>query len=124
VDVLLSETVDSTGLGENNGIFMTDTGERLLAPGGVFLSQRLDCYAALAHPVAFDDQCAFWERNLRWEFPLDRAPLMDRLRTFPGEPLTHWKQGFSPFARPTACAKGDCLWLDVLMGVSREPTSR
>ena len=38
------------------------------------------------------------------------------LRTFPSDPGTSWKQGFSPFRHPVECSVGDLIWLDVQIG--------
>ena len=80
VDVLLSETLDSMGLGENTAHFMADA-RRLLAPGGVFLPARLDCHVALASPAAYRARMRLWDEVLPGEFGLDYGPVAKTLRT-------------------------------------------
>lgn len=64
VDVLLSETLDSTGFGENTGTYMEDAKERFMKPNGVFLPSKVTCYAALASPRTYLRQLRFWEHGL------------------------------------------------------------
>ena len=64
VDVILSETLDSTGFGENTGTYMEDAKERFLKPDGVFLPSSVKCYAALSSPRTYLRQLRFWEREL------------------------------------------------------------
>jgi len=64
VDVILSETLDSTGFGENTGTYMEDAKARFLKPGGVFLPSGVKCYAALSTPRTYVRQLRFWEREL------------------------------------------------------------
>ena len=64
VDVILSETLDSTGFGENTGTYMEDAKERFLKPDGVFLPSAVKCYAALSSPRTYLRQLRFWEREL------------------------------------------------------------
>ena len=47
VDVLLSETLDSMGIGESTVAFMKDAKERLLKAEGVFIPSHLTCYVAV-----------------------------------------------------------------------------
>ncbi len=60
VDVILSETLDSLGVGENTASYMTDAGARFLKPEGRFLPERLDCYVALAAPEEYGSRERFW----------------------------------------------------------------
>jgi predicted RNA methylase len=64
VDVILSETLDSTGFGENTGTYMEDAKLRFLKPGGVFLPSAVKCYASLSSPRTYLRQLRFWEREL------------------------------------------------------------
>ncbi|MDP6943483.1 MAG: hypothetical protein QF464_04985 [Myxococcota bacterium] len=64
VDVILSETLDSTGFGENTATYMEDAKQRFLKPGGVFLPSHVTCYAALASPRTYLRQLRFWQREL------------------------------------------------------------
>ena len=163
VDVLLSETLDSMGIGENTHRYMADARARLMKPTGVMLAATLDCYAALASPQTYLEEHRFWTEELSsqglrydallphlrgvkhtlaiadnelhsawqcWQkndfakqesasafaslafeitqpgtvhglaLAFDAALCTDvRLRTFPGDPATHWLQGFAPFPR-------------------------
>lgn len=64
VDVILSETLDSIGIGENTARYMADAKTRFLEPGGSFLPERLECFFALAHPSAYAEELAFWEERM------------------------------------------------------------
>jgi type I protein arginine methyltransferase len=64
VDVILSETLDSTGFGENTGTYMEDAKRRFLKPDGIFLPSSVKCYAALSTPRTYMRQLRFWEREL------------------------------------------------------------
>ncbi|MDP6944989.1 MAG: hypothetical protein QF464_12625, partial [Myxococcota bacterium] len=64
VDVLLSETLDSMGIGENTAIYMADARARLMAPDAVFLPAALACHVALASPEAYQTSMAFWTETL------------------------------------------------------------
>ncbi len=79
VDVLLSETLDSMGIGENTSRYMTDAKERLLKPGGVMLPARLDCYAALSTPETYKSECRFWNKDME-DYGLSYAPLLPQIR--------------------------------------------
>jgi hypothetical protein len=79
VEVLLSETLDSMGVGENTATYMADAKTRLLTSDGVFLPGRLDCYAALASPETFEEETAFWSRELAG-YGLDYGPALRQLR--------------------------------------------
>jgi type I protein arginine methyltransferase len=71
VDVVLSETLDSMGVGENTARYMADARERHLKPGGVFLPAKLDCHVALASPRSYRERRGFWEEHLLSEHGLD-----------------------------------------------------
>jgi len=60
VDVLLSETLDSMGIGENTAMYMADARARFMAPDACFLPAALDCSVALASPAAYRDDISFW----------------------------------------------------------------
>ena len=79
VDVVVSETLDSTGLGENTVATMTDAARRFLAPGGVLIPSHLGCSIALAAPAAFDEDQRFWRDTMLTEYGLDYGPLADAL---------------------------------------------
>lgn len=79
VEVLLSETLDSMGTGENTATYMADAKARLLTPNAVFLPSRLDCYAALASPETFAKETAFWSGELSG-YSLDYGPVLNELR--------------------------------------------
>ena len=71
VDVLLSETLDSMGVGENTALYMRDARERHLRPGGVFLPARITCVTALARPRVWEEQRRFWTHTLASSWDLD-----------------------------------------------------
>ena len=73
VDVLLSETLDSMGIGENTAVYMADAKARLMKPDAVFLPAALDCFVALATPEAYTTQKAFWDKTMPAEFDLNYA---------------------------------------------------
>jgi hypothetical protein len=80
VDVLLSETLDSMGFGENTGLYMEDAAYRLLAPGGVFLPSKVSCFAALASPQSYLRQLYFWEEEMRQLVGVDYQAIIPLLR--------------------------------------------
>lgn len=80
VDVVLSETLDAMGLGENTSLFLGDA-RRFLAPGGVFLPSRLECHVALANPAEYRERMAFWSEAMPTKYGLAYGPLQQELRT-------------------------------------------
>ncbi len=187
VDILLSETLDSMGIGENTSRYMSDARERLLKPGGVMLPARLDCYAALSTPEAYQSECRFWTKGME-EYGLSYTPLMEQvrgvkhtiritsddlqskwycwqqndfaaqkgsptlatlalevltagevhglafafdavlsdgvnIRTFPGDPSTHWLQGFAPFPQgPIQVGAGDLVYVELHFSQQDNPS--
>lgn len=73
VDVLLSETLDSMGIGENTAVYMADAKARLMKPDAVFLPAALDCFVALATPETYAREKAFWDETMPAEFALNYA---------------------------------------------------
>lgn len=71
VDVLLSETLDSMGVGENTALYMRDALDRYLKPGGVFLPGKITCVTALARPRVWEEQRRFWTDTLQSAWDLD-----------------------------------------------------
>jgi protein arginine N-methyltransferase 1 len=71
VDVVLSETLDSMGVGENTALYMRDALERFLKPDGLFVPASLDCVAALARPQVWEDERRFWTDRLQSGWDLD-----------------------------------------------------
>jgi hypothetical protein len=71
VDVLLSETLDSMGVGENTAHYMLDAQKRHMQPEGVFVPGRLDCHVSLASPGAYRAERAFWGEHLSQTHGLD-----------------------------------------------------
>ncbi len=64
VDVLLSETLDSMGIGENTAVYMADARARVMTPEGIFLPAALDCHVALASPEGYARERAFWMETM------------------------------------------------------------
>ncbi len=96
VDVILSETLDSMGVGENTAVYMRDARTRFLKPDGAFLPARLNCYVAIANPKAYEDDCRFWNKDLsayglnyRQVNQLARAQRFT-LDVLPEETLSEW----------------------------------
>jgi len=178
VDVILSETLDSAGIGENTVHFMADAKRRFLKADGCFLPEKLDCYVALASPDQHGDQVRQWNEELK-ELGLDFTAVLPTLRhtqqivsvtdeelfsewipwqaidfndpssfqnlagvaaqgrregvitgiamafdatlapgvhirTFPGDPETHWKQGFCAFPMsPVTYRAGDVVYVEL-----------
>ncbi len=67
-DVLLSETLDSMGIGENTAVYMADARARLMKPDACFLPAGLDCHVALASPEAYQQKMAFWTATMPSEY--------------------------------------------------------
>lgn len=74
VDVVLSETLDSLGLGENTVHLLGDA-RRFLAPGGVFIPAALECHVALASPAAYRERARFWGEGLAMDYGLEYGPV-------------------------------------------------
>ena len=87
VDVVLSETLDSMGLGENTAFYMRDAHRRFLHPGGNFLPRELTCWVALASPAGFRRREHFWSDTMKKRYGMDFSPVLHSLRsckqTFP-----------------------------------------
>jgi len=180
VDVILSETLDSTGFGENTGTYMEDAKIRFLRPGGVFLPSAVNCFAALASPRTYLRQLRFWHRELAdlvgvnydevhgllrqhshvldveeedclsgWKpwremdfqdpaslhrttdlvLDVTRAGAVHgvacafdatlspgvKLRNFPWDPPTCWRQGFNPFANAMELELGDSVLVELVL---------
>ncbi len=71
VDVILSETLDSIGIGENTARYMADARERFLKSDGRFLPERLQSFLALAHPQAYLDELDFWNHQMPRQHGID-----------------------------------------------------
>ncbi len=78
VDVVLSETLDAMGLGENTALFLGDA-RRFLTPGGVFLPSCLECHVALASPASYRERMAFWGESLPSMYGLSYGPVQRAL---------------------------------------------
>jgi type I protein arginine methyltransferase len=81
VDVLLSETLDSMGIGENTAVYMADARARLMAPDAVFLPATLDCHVALASPQAYASEMAFWNETMPGAYGFDYARASEEFKT-------------------------------------------
>ncbi len=81
-EVLLSETLDSMGVGENTALFMRDARTRLMTADAVFLPARLDCHAALATPEAYRTRAELWNTTLGERHGLDYRTVGALLRRF------------------------------------------
>ena len=79
VEVLLSETLDSMGVGENTALYMRDALERHLRPDGAFLPSKLDCYVALARPQVWEDERRFWTDKLQTGWDLDYRAMVPKV---------------------------------------------
>lgn len=64
VDVLLSETLDSMGIGENTAVYMADARARLMKADACFLPAALDCHVALASPQSYLKEQTFWAETM------------------------------------------------------------
>jgi protein arginine N-methyltransferase 1 len=82
VDVILTETLDSVGFGENTAVFMLDAVERFLKPGGCAIPQSLQCHVALATPGAFTSQIDFWSNDLMKQYGFDYSYVCTELNRF------------------------------------------
>ncbi len=78
VDVIVSETLDSTGVGENTLRYLKDARERFLRPGGVVIPERMTGLVALADPQSWAAEEQWWTRDLL--SGLDFAPVAPLLR--------------------------------------------
>lgn len=71
VDLVLSETLDHLGIGENTVHFMKDARDRLLKPDGIFLPDRLQCLVSLGSPGEYLEELRFWNESLNEDYGLD-----------------------------------------------------
>ncbi len=78
VDVVLSETLDSMGVGENTVHYMADARQRFLKPGGHMLPLSLECFFALASPASFSRMQSVWTEMSA--YGLDYGPLVRNVR--------------------------------------------
>lgn len=97
VDVVISETLDSSGLGENTVAAMSDAARRFLVPGGRLVPSHLGCAIALAAPAAFDERIRFWRETMFDEYGLDYSALGQgisvvdhNLDVAPDEVMSQW----------------------------------
>jgi len=80
-DVLLSETLDSMGIGENTAVYMADARARLMKPDACFLPAGLDCHIALASPAVYQQKMAFWTANMPSEYGMRYERAAQHYRT-------------------------------------------
>ncbi|MBI5515707.1 MAG: methyltransferase domain-containing protein [Deltaproteobacteria bacterium] len=106
VDVVLSETLDSFGVGEQTVAFMDDA-RRFLKPGGVFLPERLDCLVALASPAEYRARRALWAQSLAEAYGLDYTPMLERVRACKHTLPVREPELFSGWARWQQITLGD-----------------
>lgn len=99
VDVVLSETLDSMGIGESTLPFLADAARRFLAPGGAMIPSHLECQVALASPAAYRARRDLWAATLRADYGLDYGVVADRVRSrkhtlpiAPDEVLSDWQR--------------------------------
>ncbi len=78
VDVILSETLDSLGIGENTVNYMADARRRFLKPGGRMIPADLRCYFALANPRAYKEEEQVWARLA--DLGMDYGPVLRSIR--------------------------------------------
>ena len=79
VDLIISETLDNLGVGENTIHFMQDARRRFLEPGGSFLPRTLDCYIALGNPEGYRQELQFWTEKLEHAYGLDYRKMGEAL---------------------------------------------
>jgi protein arginine N-methyltransferase 1 len=61
VDVIVSETLDSTGVGENINVSLADGARRFLAPGGRVIPHRLELFLGLGESIQAREFSHAWE---------------------------------------------------------------
>lgn len=99
VDVLISETLDSMGIGESALPFLSDASRRFLKPGGVMIPSRLECHVALACPAVYRARRDLWAASLGAEYGLRYGVVADRVRSLkhtipvaPDEVMSEWQR--------------------------------
>ncbi|MFH2000259.1 MAG: hypothetical protein ABIK28_11300, partial [Planctomycetota bacterium] len=97
VDVVVSETLDHLGVGENTIHFMQDARERMLKPGGVFLPGHLKCWVSLASPKEYARESAFWNEELLKGYHLDYRRIGEILKNKKHVVTLHQEELFSPW---------------------------
>ncbi|MEN0065286.1 MAG: class I SAM-dependent methyltransferase [Myxococcota bacterium] len=121
VDVVVSETLDSVGLGENTVACMSDVADRFLKPGGTMLPSHLGCAMALATPAAYDVDQRFWRETMKDDYGLDYASFADELSLLeytlpiaPDEVKSEWATWQEvDLANPKSMAKNSGVLLEV-----------
>ena len=81
VDVVLSETLDHLGVGEQTVRYMLDARERLLKPDGVFLPAGIGCCTALASPRQWSERDDFWSSDLSAHHGIDYSAIVPHIRS-------------------------------------------
>jgi len=80
VDVLLSETLDSMGIGENTAIYMADARARLMKPEACFLPATLECHVALASPGVYAERMSFWTETMPSKYGMKYGVATDEFK--------------------------------------------
>jgi predicted RNA methylase len=81
VDVILSETLDSMGFGENTVNYTGDASRRFLKRGGVLVPREVRSLVALASPKRYMEQLYFWQDELFAREGFDYQHALDILRS-------------------------------------------
>lgn len=99
VDVVLSETLDSMGIGESTLPFLSDAAKRFLKPGGAMIPSRLECQVALASPAAYRARRDLWASTLGADYDLHYDLVAERVRAqkhtipvAPDEVMSDWQR--------------------------------
>lgn len=109
-DVVISEILSSSGVGENISFYVEDARQRMLAPGGTLLPRSLTCFAALGCSAEVEADLEFWRTDLRGDYGIDYGDMLPFVRgdnmitsVRDGELRSDWQTlSHIDFARPTA----------------------
>ncbi len=78
-EVLLTETVDGIGIGENTVLFVRDARQRLLVPQPILLPTHLRCFVAPAFSAQYEADRRFFGQELKKRYGLDYSPVLRTL---------------------------------------------
>ncbi len=119
VDVLVSETLDSNGIGENTAFILNDARKRFLTSDGIVIPSRLTCYAALSKPAQYSHAQHFWSHEMHHLYGMNFASVgqsersnNQRIHILPHEINSEFKPWFTVrFDGDRMYTRQDSVWL-------------
>ncbi len=78
-DLLVSETLDGAGIGENTDYFVQDARRRLLTPDARLIPDRLELFVALGDSAEDAAERRFWSQELARRYGIDFRTAVEEL---------------------------------------------